>query len=88
MHLSGGAGTVIAFAVPDGRHPVEITLLDASGRQVGPIASGVYDGGSHRILFEPTRQGMGSLGWFASGRYFYRMRSGAFQQTRMMTILK
>jgi hypothetical protein len=71
--------TTVSFAVPRESH-VSIVLTDALGRQVATIADESYLPGSHQVVFNAHD--------LPSGTYLFTMRSGAFVQTRSMTLVK
>ena len=72
--------TTISFSVPAEAH-VRISVFDVTGRKVATLAERVYSPGVHELSWEAST--------FASGIYFYRMKSDArLIQTRKMTLVK
>jgi hypothetical protein len=71
--------TTISFSLPASGH-VSIQVFDVSGRVVAELVNGVRSAGDHSITWNADG--------LASGIYFYRMRAGAFTQTRRMVLLK
>lgn len=76
--------TVISFSLAE---PGEISLdvFDVLGRRVITLASGPWDAGNHRLIWN-GRSDDGER--VASGLYFYRLQSHKFTQTRKMLLLK
>jgi hypothetical protein len=76
--------TTISFTLPEAQH-AKVEIFDASGKRV-------------RVLFDDMGvAGFNSIGWdgtnargnlVSSGAYFYKLTSGAFQDTRKMILLK
>jgi len=77
--------TEIAFAVPAGGAQVRLDVFDVSGRLVKRLISGSMEAGNHTVTWSGLDQ---SSRHVASGTYFYRLSSGAFQQTKSMILLK
>lgn len=71
--------TLIEFGLPVEEH-VRIDVYDILGRRVTTITNQIYMAGSHRLQFDGTA--------LASGVYIIHMRSGSFNATRKMTLLK
>ncbi|MBI5648776.1 MAG: Omp28-related outer membrane protein [Ignavibacteriae bacterium] len=71
--------TTISFGIPAAAH-VRIAVSDAFGRELGVVADGSYDAGTHSTVFNAAG--------LASGTYYVTMRSGSFVQTRTMSLLK
>lgn len=71
--------TMINFSVSrDGN--VNITVYDALGKAVEVLVDGYKQAGNYRVIWNASR--------FASGIYFYRMRSNNFTQIRKMILMK
>jgi hypothetical protein len=77
--------TTIAYDIPAGGADVDISVFDVSGRLV------------RQLVHEHRPAGVSSAQWkgdddrgqrVASGVYFYRMRAGAFVDTKKMVLLK
>jgi hypothetical protein len=71
--------TTVGFSVPRTAH-VRITVSDAYGRELGALVDGVYYAGTHHEVIDAA--GM------PSGTYYLTMRSGAFMQSRAITLVK
>ncbi len=65
--------------------PTRIEIFDANGRLVRVLADEPMTAGVHSILWNGLDDAGRSCG---SGVYFYRLKAGAFEQSRRMTILK
>lgn len=78
------AATTIRFVLSN---PADATLelFDASGRRVRQLVAGPLQSGAHEIAWD----GRDDLGHdLGAGVYFYRLRAGAFEQSRRLTIVK
>jgi hypothetical protein len=73
------AETVIRYRM-DRPGEVQISLYDPSGGRVGELERGRKNAGEHEIRFN----GRG----FSSGVYLVRMRSGAFDETKKILLIK
>ncbi len=71
--------TRIPYALPVGG-PVRLTVHDALGREVARLVDGLQPAGRYAVPFD--------AGDLPSGLYLYRLRSGAFVETRAMVLLK
>ena len=71
--------TSIPFAVAN-ETDVTITAYDVTGKLIRTIASGRFAPGKHQVLF--------SADGLPSGVYLYRIKAGAFTQTRKMVLLR
>ncbi len=71
--------TTVGFSVPRTAH-VRIAVSDAYGRELGALVDGMYDAGTHYEVIDAS--GM------PSGTYYLTMRSGAFMQSRAITLVK
>jgi photosystem II stability/assembly factor-like uncharacterized protein len=58
---------------------VTLTLFDATGREVGTLASEFMDAGEHEVPFQ--------RGTLPSGVYFYRLESGVRSTARAMVVV-
>ncbi len=76
--------TTIKFTLSNpGRTKVEI--FDASGRLIRSLADEQMTAGVHQLVWDGLDDAGKQVG---SGVYFYRLKAGAFEQSRRMTILK
>ncbi len=77
-------GTEIRFSLSN---PADATLqiFDASGRLVRTLLDAPLTSGSHALEWDGRDDQGRSVG---SGMYFYRLKAGAFEQSRQMTILR
>lgn len=71
--------TQIDFGLPI-EEQVRIDVYDILGRRVSTLTNQVYAAGNHTVEFNGSS--------FASGIYIIHMRSGSFNATRKMTLLK
>ncbi|MBN2000345.1 DNRLRE domain-containing protein [candidate division KSB1 bacterium] len=71
--------TIIEYAIQKKNH-VEIKIFDLNGREVTQLFSGEMPQGVHRIRFAPDR--------LASGVYLYTVRTGQFQKTGKMLLVR
>jgi len=76
---TGTFSTTIAFAVADERH-VRLAVYNTLGVEVAVLVDGVMAPGRYEVPFDARG--------LDSGTYMYRMMSGDFVQTRMMTLSK
>jgi hypothetical protein len=77
--------TAITYDVPAGGVDVEIAIFDVAGRRVRTLVDEHRAAGTHSTRWNGEDQHGGRV---ASGVYFYRMRAGAFVETRKMVLLK
>jgi hypothetical protein len=59
---------------------VELKIYDITGKEVTTLVNEFQDAGSHRIQFNAVN--------FASGIYFYKIKSGSFQDVKRMVLIK
>jgi hypothetical protein len=80
--------TTIEFEVPDspsGMLPVVIEVYDQVGAKVKTLASGLYEAGRHRVVWN----GDGDDGRrVSSGVYYYRLVSQGYQSAKKMILLR
>jgi hypothetical protein len=76
--------TTIHYELPAAGH-VTLDVLDVRGRLVRTLVNGRVEAGRRAVLWE-GRDDDGQR--VASGVYFYRLRAGAFVETRRMVLLK
>jgi hypothetical protein len=76
--------TAFSYALP-GRAPVALEIYDVSGRLVRVLVDAVQEAGAHEAVWNGT-DGDGRA--VASGVYFYRLRSGAFSESRRMILVR
>jgi hypothetical protein len=76
--------TTIQFALRNAG-PASLEVFDVTGRRVTTLLRGSLDAGPHRIAWNGTDASGRSV---ASGVYLYRLKSGDFEQTRRMLLLK
>ena len=84
--LYGSVYAAISYRVLDGI-PVHLTLkiYDIRGRLVRTLMDEVHELGSYSVFWD-SRDDTGDQA--SSGVYLYRLRAGAFVQTRKMVLLK
>lgn len=71
--------TTISYSLPIESH-VQLTVFDILGREVAVLINQTQPAGQYKLRFEAAR--------FPSGLYFYRIKTGAFQETRRMLLVK
>ncbi len=71
--------TTIRYALPE-RAQVSLTIYDALGQLVRILANGEQEAGYHHVVFD----GAG----LPSGMYFYRLRAGAFVESKRMLLIR
>jgi hypothetical protein len=71
--------TVISYVVPQ-HSKVELTVFDASGREVAALVNDYREPGSYEAVF--NAEGM------AQGNYFYRLKIGESTQTEKLILVK
>lgn len=76
-----GAGR-ISFNVP-ARSQVDLAIFDVSGRMVRALPSGIYEAGSHGVVWD-GRDGEGRD--VSSGVYYVRMQADGFRATRSLVL--
>ncbi|MCX6136940.1 MAG: T9SS type A sorting domain-containing protein, partial [Ignavibacteriales bacterium] len=59
---------------------VDIRIYDLLGNEVAVLAKGMQNAGIHSLVWNAST--------LASGTYYCRMKSGDFDQTRKMILLK
>jgi hypothetical protein len=73
------AKTSIEFALPEPEHVI-ITVYDLLGRRVEELADQEYPAGKHQVVWQADE--------YASGLYFYVMRTESIEINRKMMLLK
>ena len=76
--------TRIAFQLAE-PSDVRLTVYDVVGREVATLVAGPMEAGTYEVEWNGT-DASGRL--LPSGMYLYRLTTGAFTQTRTMTLLK
>ena len=71
--------TVIRFDLP-GEEYVRLTVYDINGREIATLIDGTRQAGTHNVAFDASR--------LSSGVYIYRIESGSFSQSKLMTLIK
>lgn len=71
--------TVIKFAIPNSG-VVQITVFDASGREVSALVNGYMNKGIHTVEFNAAG--------LSSGVYFYKIKTVGFEETKKMLLVK
>ncbi|MCI0695743.1 hypothetical protein L0337_27535 [candidate division KSB1 bacterium] len=81
---SGERETTIRFVLPQNAR-AEVAIFDRLGRQVQVLANEIFPQGYNLVFWDGRDENEVPL---PSGIYFYRVRSGGFEQVRMLTLLK
>ena len=76
--------TLISFELPKSSH-VTLEIINILGETVSTPVDGTLAAGRHLVTFRGVSSDGAEL---PSGIYFYRMRSGQFESTRKMVLLK
>jgi hypothetical protein len=63
----------------------ELTVYDVAGRRVRTLVNGFVPAGEHEVAWNGKDDNGRQT---ASGVYFYRFRSGGFEETRKMVLLR
>ncbi|MDW8438564.1 MAG: T9SS type A sorting domain-containing protein [Chloroherpetonaceae bacterium] len=71
--------TTIAYQLPVAS-AVTLKVYDALGKEVATLVNARQEAGAYQVVL--------NAGAWSSGAYFYRLRAGAFVQTRKMMLLK
>lgn len=71
--------TVIEYNIANAG-TVELRVYDITGKEVKTLVNGYQDAGNHRIEFNASN--------IASGIYFYKLKSGSFQDVKRMVLIK
>lgn len=71
--------TIIRFSIPE-KSNVKLTLYDAFGREIRVLMDQIIEKGEHRLTLNAAD--------LASGVYFYTIRSGKFQETKKLVLLR
>ena len=78
--------TMISYAVPEGsQDQVTLKVYDLRGRLVRTLVDKVVGAGSYSVLWDGADENGRKV---SSGVYLYRLKAGAFIQTRKMVLLK
>lgn len=76
--------TTISYSVVRDAH-VELEIYDLAGRHVRTLVSGRVESGEYEVEWNGTDAAGAAV---ASGVYLYRLRAGAFTETRRMVLVK
>lgn len=76
--------TTIRFVLPQ-QERVEVTIFDRLGRQVRILNNEIFPQGYNLVFWDGKDENGFQL---PSGIYFYRVRSGSFEQVKMLTLVK
>ena len=81
--------TQISYQVPIQSH-VSLKVFDLIGNEVATLVHGVQSVGTHTVWFDAPHlsSGISAKGGYASGVYFYTLRSGQFTETKKMILLR
>ncbi len=71
--------TTIEYSLPEAAH-VKLEILNSLGQRVALLMNEHKVKGRYQLTWNANGHG--------SGTYFYRIRAGAFQETRRMTLVK
>jgi len=71
--------TIIRYSLPHGAD-VELAVYNTQGQRVAVLMKGYQDKGEHEIYFESSS--------LASGVYFYRLKTGDFEDIKKLIFLR
>lgn len=71
--------TTIEYRIPSRGH-IQLIVFDLLGREIAKLVDGEQTPGVHRVVWD--------AGALPSGVYFYRLRAGAFVQTKKIMLLR
>ncbi|HEX7574230.1 MAG TPA: T9SS type A sorting domain-containing protein, partial [Bacteroidota bacterium] len=71
--------TTIGYGLPRGAD-VTLVIYNALGQEVAKLVDTHQESGYHEVRFDGTS--------VASGVYFYRLRAGAFSQTKRLMLVR
>ncbi len=74
---------IIRFHCKTATH-LSVRIFDATGREVGQVASGEFGSGMHRLTWDLRSQGQG----VGSGVYFVRLSAGTFEQVERIALVR
>lgn len=78
--------TTIEFIIPSGIYErVSLQVFDIRGAHIKTLTDQVYGPGSHSAVWNGTDKAGSRV---SSGMYIYRLRSGNFNQTNTMTLIR
>jgi hypothetical protein len=76
--------TTIRYAIPD-QEQVTLKVYDVAGREVATLVNDAKPAGTYEVKFDGRNASGAAL---SSGVYFYRIKAGAFSETRKFVLLK
>jgi hypothetical protein len=76
--------TTISFSLPSGGHAA-LDVYNILGRKVITLFDGLATAGENQVVWEGVDAGGSPV---ASGIYFYKLKTSAFEQTRKMVLMK
>jgi hypothetical protein len=76
--------TTIKFSVP-AACDISLVVYNVLGQEVKTLYDGRIDAGTHDVVWNGDNNSSARV---ASGVYFYRLRSGDFDRSRKMTLIK
>ncbi len=71
--------TSISFAIPE-RTNIELTVFNQLGQETEKIASGMFEAGSHILVWDASK--------YSSGVYFYELKTENFRSVKKLVLLK
>lgn len=78
------SGTVISYALSEATH-VRLEVFDVLGRRVSTLVDQIQPIGQHQVVWDGHLESGEPA---ASGMYFYRLRAGAFTESKKMILVK
>ena len=77
--------TTISFATTNSHESTRIEVYNLKGQKVKMLVNEILPTGQHKVVWNGTDDNGKSV---SSGVYFYKMKSGDYQKTRKMILLK
>jgi hypothetical protein len=77
--------TRLRVRVPEGGTTLHVAIYDVRGREIRVLAEGFHGEGIHELQWQGRDQQGRELG---SGVYFCRLRSGLFEESRKLILLR
>jgi FlgD Ig-like domain len=77
--------TTISFSLSQTSSVVNLVIYNLKGQKVNTLANEILDAGTHQVVWNGKDDNGKHV---ASGIYFYKMKSGNFEETKKMILMK